>query len=71
MSAVSSPDRPAVRQIREIARTHRDKPEEKAAAALAAHIRMFFDPHMQKQLRAAKAAGEIRDPVIERAITLI
>ncbi len=68
---MASPDRPAVRQIREIARQHRDKPEEKAAAALAAHIRMFFDPHMQHQLRVAHAGGEIRDPVIERAITLI
>jgi len=68
---VSSTDRPAVKQIRVVAAKHRDKPEEKAAAAIAAHIRMFFDPHMQTQLRTASAQGEIRDPVIERAITLI
>ena len=68
---MTSPDRPAVKQIRAVAAQHRDKPDEKAAAAVAAHIRMFFDPHMQNQLRAARAAGEIRDPVIEHAITLI
>jgi formate dehydrogenase subunit delta len=58
-----------VRQIREVAAKYRDKPEEKAAAAIAAHIRMFFDPNMQEQLRKGLAAGEIRDPVIERAIS--
>lgn len=68
---MSSPDRPAVKQIRAVAAQHQDKPTEKAAVAVAAHIRMFFDPHMQTQLRAAHAAGEIRDPVIEQAITLI
>ncbi len=65
---MASIDRPAVRDIREVAARHRDKPEEKAVAAVNAHIRMFFDPHMQDQLRKALAAGEIRDPVIERAI---
>lgn len=68
---MDTPDRPAVKQIRVVAAQHRDKPEEKAAVAVAAHIRMFFDPHMQTQLRAANAAGEIGDPVIERAIGLI
>ena len=62
---------PAVKQALVLADKFRHLPEEKAAAAVAAQIRMFWDPFMQKQLRTALGRGEIVDPVLVRALGLV
>ncbi|HUR74880.1 MAG TPA: formate dehydrogenase subunit delta [Sporichthya sp.] len=66
-----SADSPAVRQAKEIADKFRDRPEEKAAAAVAAQIRMFWIPTMVAQLRVAQAQGRIDDPLVVRALALL
>ncbi len=65
------PPRPAVKQAMAIAAQYKDKPGDKAAMMVAAQIRMFWDPHMQKLLRDGIAAGEVDDPVILQAVDLI
>ena len=64
-------DGPAVKQAKEIANRFRDRPAEKAAAAVAAQIRMFWIPTMVTQLRNADAAGKVDDPVVVAAIALL
>jgi formate dehydrogenase subunit delta len=63
--------RPEVRLAGEIADQFRHKPEESAAETVANHIRMFWDPRMRTGLRAAQVAGEIDDPIVSRAATIL
>jgi hypothetical protein len=66
-----SSDSPAVRQAKDIADKFRDRPEDKAAAAVAAQIRMFWIPTMVAQLRTAEAQGRIDDPIVVAALALL
>lgn len=62
---------PAVKQAVVLADKFRQLPEEKAAAAVAAQLRMFWEPRMQQELRSALAKGQITDPIIVRALALL
>jgi hypothetical protein len=66
-----STDSPAVKQAKEIADRFRDRGPDKAAAAVAAQIRMFWIPTMVAQLRTAHGQGRIDDPVVVAAMELI
>ena len=68
---MNASDSPAVKQAKAIADKFRDRPEEKAAAAVAAQIRMFWIPSMVKQLHVAHAQGRIDDPIVLAALPLI
>lgn len=47
-------------------------PEDDAAARIAHHIHMFWDPRMRARLREqVAAAGPDCDPVVARAVTLL
>ncbi|MGA6162061.1 formate dehydrogenase subunit delta [Amycolatopsis magusensis] len=63
---------PQVRLANEIARQFRGRPEDRAAATIAQHIRQFWDPRMRADLLAQVAADPSRvDPVIRAAVRLL
>lgn len=51
----------------DIADQFRHQPADTAAAAVATHIRKFWDPRMRTALLTAEAAGEVDDPVVAAA----
>lgn len=65
---MSSAIRPEVRLVTEIADQFRHKPVDKAADAIANHVRMFWDPRMRTALLAAEKDGEVSDPLVTAAI---
>ena len=60
--------RPEIRLATEIADQFRHKPADRAAEAIANHIRMFWDPRMRAVLLDAEFAGEVDDPLVVAAI---
>jgi formate dehydrogenase subunit delta len=62
--------RPEVRMGNDIARQFAHLTEDKAAAAIAAHLRTFWDPRMRQALCRAVADGdEDADPLLRAAVT--
>jgi formate dehydrogenase subunit delta len=49
---------PEVRMGNDIARQFAHLPYDKATAAIARHLRTFWDPRMREALRSAVAAGD-------------
>jgi formate dehydrogenase subunit delta len=68
---VSGVIRPEVRLAGDIADQFRHQPADSAAAAVANHIRMFWDPRMRTALLTADAAGEVDDPVVAVAVATL
>lgn len=63
---------PAMRLAREIAVQFQHLPADEAAAKVAHHIRMFWDPRMRAQLAAQVAgAGTDTDPLVVEAVALL
>jgi len=63
---------PHVRLVNEVAEQFGHKPLEVAAAAVAVHLRDFWEPRMKKALLEHVAAGgEGLDPVALRAAQLL
>jgi formate dehydrogenase subunit delta len=59
---------PEVRLGNDIARQFAHLPADKATAAIAGHLRMFWDPRMRQALRKAVAAGDDDvDPLLRDA----
>ncbi|SHL26228.1 formate dehydrogenase delta subunit [Pseudonocardia thermophila] len=58
---------PPVRLAGDIAAQFRHKPLDQAAAAVAEHIRMFWEPRMRRALLAEVDAGTVTDPVVVAA----
>jgi formate dehydrogenase subunit delta len=55
---------PHVRLANEVAEQFHDRPAERAAADIATHIRMFWDPRMRAALLAyVDAGGDELDPL--------
>jgi formate dehydrogenase subunit delta len=71
MTPTSSPTPPQVRLANDIAAQFRHRPPEEAAAAIAAHIRAFWDPRMRSQLLAHAEAGAVTDPLVLAAARLL
>jgi formate dehydrogenase subunit delta len=62
---------PAVRLAGDIAAQFRGVPAEAGAAAVAGHIRQFWDPRLRRQLLAEVAAGIETDPLVVAAAGLL
>lgn len=63
---------PALRLAGDIAAQFRHVSDDEAAARVANHIRLFWDPRMRTQLNElVAAAGPECDPVVARAASLI
>jgi formate dehydrogenase subunit delta len=59
---------PEVRMGNDIARQFAHLPHDKATAAIAGHLRTFWDPRMREILRGAVAAGDDDvDPLLRDA----
>lgn len=58
---------PTVRLAGDIAAQFRHRPAEAAAAAVAEHIRQFWDPRMRRDLLAEVDAGVGTDPLVVAA----
>lgn len=59
---------PTIRLAGDIARQFRHRPAEEAAAAVAGHIRQFWDPRMRRALLAEVDAGAETDPLVVAAV---
>ena len=60
---------PEVRLGNDIARQFAHLPHEEATAAIARHLRTFWNPHMREALRSAVAVGDDDvDPLLADAI---
>jgi formate dehydrogenase subunit delta len=60
--------RPEVRMGNDIARQFAHLPHDRATAAIATHLRTFWDPRMRDALRGAVAAGDSDvDPLLRDA----
>jgi formate dehydrogenase subunit delta len=60
--------RPEVRMGNDIARQFAHLPNDKAIAAIARHLRTFWDPRMRQNLRSAVAADDDDvDPLLRDA----
>jgi formate dehydrogenase subunit delta len=62
---------PVLRLAGEIAAQFAGRPTGESAAAMAEHIRLFWDPRMRRTLLAAVDAGAVRDPAILATAELI
>ena len=63
---------PTVRMLNDIAVQFAHRPPEVAAAAVAGHVRRFWEPRMRAQLLAATLdGGAILEPVALAAVTLL
>jgi formate dehydrogenase subunit delta len=63
---------PHVRMVNEIAVQFAHRPVDEAADAVAAHIRVFWDPRMRAALLAHLTAGGTGlDPIASRAAQLL
>ena len=61
-----------VRMANEIAAQFRHLPDDAAAAAVAGHLRSFWDPRMRAQLLDQVAAGDDGlDPLVLAAVALL
>ncbi|MGI5130701.1 formate dehydrogenase subunit delta [Pseudonocardia sp. CA-107938] len=58
---------PEMRLAGDIAAQFRHRPADEAAAAIATHIRQFWDPRMRRHLLAELAAGVAVDPLLAAA----
>jgi formate dehydrogenase subunit delta len=59
---------PEVRMGNDIARQFAHLPHDKAIAAIAGHLRTFWDPRMRRALRSAVTAGDDDvDPLLREA----
>jgi formate dehydrogenase subunit delta len=64
--------RPEVRLGNDIARQFAHLPHDQATAAIARHLRMFWDPRMREALHLAIAAGDSdADPLLNDAAELL
>ncbi|HEV2780962.1 MAG TPA: formate dehydrogenase subunit delta [Actinophytocola sp.] len=63
---------PQIRLANEIAIQFHHRPPDEAAAAIANHIRMFWDPRMRSELitRAETDTADL-DPLVLRAVRLL
>jgi formate dehydrogenase subunit delta len=59
---------PEARRANRIAANFRHLPDERAAAAVADHIRRFWDPSMRARLVVLADAGHDLDPVVVAAV---
>jgi formate dehydrogenase subunit delta len=63
---------PVLRLAGDLADQFRHRPRAEAAAAIAGHIRMFWDPQMRTELsRQAATADGAGDPLILAAVRLL
>ncbi|NIJ09926.1 formate dehydrogenase subunit delta [Saccharomonospora amisosensis] len=63
---------PQARMAADIAAQFRHQPAEQAAAAIANHIRMFWDPRMKAELRKlAENDPDALDPLALAAVRLL
>ncbi|GEL25421.1 hypothetical protein PSU4_43750 [Pseudonocardia sulfidoxydans NBRC 16205] len=62
---------PEVRMVSDIVVQFAHRPADDAAAAIAAHLRRFWDPRMRRRLVAAVDAGADVDPVVVRVAQLL
>jgi formate dehydrogenase subunit delta len=62
---------PQVRLVTEIAAQFRHRPQDEAAAEIAAHIRSFWDPRMRSQLLSHVDAGAVTDPLVLEVARLL
>ncbi|TNC25098.1 formate dehydrogenase subunit delta [Amycolatopsis alkalitolerans] len=63
---------PQIRLANEIAVQFHHQPPDKAATAVATHIRQFWDPRMRADLRRQIEAGSRgADPVVIAAVALL
>lgn len=62
---------PTLRLATEIAAQFRHVPPEQAAATIAGHIRLFWDPRMRTQLHELITDGAACDPLVVRAEELL
>ncbi|ONI84444.1 formate dehydrogenase [Actinosynnema sp. ALI-1.44] len=61
---------PQVRLANEIAVQFHHRPTDEAAAAIAQHIKLFWDPRMKADLlRRAETEAASLDPLVLRAVT--
>nr|WP_042195254.1 formate dehydrogenase subunit delta [Kibdelosporangium sp. MJ126-NF4]CEL21853.1 hypothetical protein [Kibdelosporangium sp. MJ126-NF4]CTQ92632.1 hypothetical protein [Kibdelosporangium sp. MJ126-NF4] len=61
---------PQIRLANEIAVQFHHRPADEAAAAIANHIRMFWDPRMKADLlHRAETETAALDPLVLRAVT--
>jgi len=58
---------PEIRMAGDIAAQFHHRPAEEAAAAIAGHIRQFWDPRMRRALLAEIDAGTEADPLVVAA----
>jgi formate dehydrogenase subunit delta len=64
--------RPEVRMGNDIARQFAHLSYDQATAAIAAHLRTFWDPSMRKALRHAISTGDDDvDPLLRHAVTIL
>jgi len=66
-----SAEDPVLRLAGEIAAQFGHRPVAEAAAAMAEHIRQFWDPRMRRALLAAVDAGADADPAVLTAAGLL
>ncbi len=59
---------PTIRLAGDIAAQFRHRPTEEAAAAIAGHIRQFWDPRMRRALLAEVETGAEADPLVVAAV---
>ncbi|MGE3287122.1 MAG: formate dehydrogenase subunit delta [Pseudonocardia sp.] len=63
---------PVVRLINDVAAQFGHRPPDEGAAAVAAHVRMFWEPRMRAALAAHVASGGVGlDPLAARAAGLL
>jgi formate dehydrogenase subunit delta len=63
---------PTVRMLNDIAAQFAHRAPEVAAAAVAGHVRRFWEPRMRTQLLAATLDGAVMlEPVAAAAVTLL
>jgi formate dehydrogenase subunit delta len=62
---------PTVRMAHDIALQFQHLPTDAAAAAVAAHIKSFWDPRMRAQLREQSSKGYEMEPTVAAAIALL
>jgi formate dehydrogenase subunit delta len=62
---------PSIRLAGDIAAQFRHVPADRGAAAVAGHIRQFWDPRMRRQLLAELDAGAEVDPLVTAAADLL
>lgn len=62
---------PQVRLANEIAVQFHTRPPEEAAAAIANHIRMFWDPSMRTDLCTRAETDTDLDPLVRAAVKIL